>query len=876
MINKLLKRIKMYVMINSIEEDIIYNYLQFLTLDDIPSNLKSEISSKKAINSFEDFLRALDLQQYIEIFNYNILKLEATSSEKKFVNSTLSEIIGIRNKIMHPRLLDFYDFPKLQECFNCISKELSLFSWTNVDFAQNNILPNNDELLKLESKIRLKKSLSVIENLPQDVDFEETSFIGRKKEIGEIKEKLFKKNVHILSIVGEGGIGKTSTTIKLLYELLDDINQPFNLILWTSLKTKTLNKYEFQKIENAITDTSGMYKELYDVVGGNDQQVDIKEYLISLSTKFNILLVLDNLETINSEEVKDFLSRFTENAKVIITSRIGLGEMETRYKLLGLKEEDMLEYFDTLLELYGFKNYFTYDEKLNYAKNELHSNPLAIKWFVRTLSSRKDAKDIKDILSHKDDVVNFCMSNVYEKLSEDAKNLLNVLSVLNKSLTIGELFYFMEVEKGNELKIRKAINDLINSSFIEQTIYNDDSVISVSEFAKEFLLKLDKYDQIRLNNKQKRLFAFEQELASDFNTDPYNIKNYFVSTSEKHKLVSAYYLREALSCYKNKNISECSNLLDIAKRISPNFFACNIVSAFLNSSTNPQRSIEEYEIALNNSTDINETRMIYIHYAKFLLSTNDYNGAIDKLDKAELIKKDEYIVFEKTKILSCCGRFDEAYNCIDSIEFHNIEKNRTARNLFYLRLSDIKRREAEKIDNRNISLKLEKLSECLTTVEKEPDPDEDTLNFIALVLTDMFYVVPNKKVLEIINETFRKYNTNLFKTTNFKRLKKIIREKKSEFPNFNGREELLSYVFDVDSELASLNKGEAIIYNVREDFGFVKNLDYPKGIYFSRFRLDFTPKIGDIIKLGKIIEKKQGFAVEHIEYVSNISKRNNI
>ena len=50
----------------------------------------------------------------------------------------------------------------------------------------------------------------------------------------------------------------------------------------------------------------------------------------------------------------------------------------------------------------------------------------------------------------------------------------------------------------------------------------------------------------------------------------------------------------------------------------------------MNSSTNPQKSIEEYNIALENAKVINETRMIYIHFAKFLLSTNDYNGAIER------------------------------------------------------------------------------------------------------------------------------------------------------------------------------------------------------------------------------------------------------
>lgn len=874
MINNLLNRIKLYVMISSIENDFIDNYLKKLTIESLPSIIIEKAKNNGAKeNNFESILRALDIQSYIEIFNANIIKLNATIDEKDFVNSHLSKTITIRNKIMHPRLLDFYDYPILNECFDKISDYIKNFEWKNVLDAKYNILTNNEELLKLESKVNLNKSQTIIENLPQDVEFAETSFIGRKKEIGEIKEKLFKKNVHVLSIVGEGGVGKTSTTIKLLYDLLDDKNQPFNLILWTSLKTKTLNKYEFERIDDAICSTAAMYNNLYKVIGGNTQEIDTKEYLIKLSEQFNILLVLDNLETINSEEIKDFLSRFTENAKVIITSRIGLGEMESRYKLYGLNDEDVLEYFNTLLELYGCANFFTKEEKIHYAKHEFHSNPLAIKWFVRTLSTKKD---IKLILEHKNDVIDFCMSNVYEQLSDDAKSLLNVLTVLNKSLTIGELFYFLEAENGNELSIRKAINDLINSSFVEQSVFNDESLISISDFAKEFLMKVNKTNQVKLNNKQKELFAFEQEIIMDFNTEPYVIRNFKVDANEKHKIISCYYLRKSLDSFFAKDITTSETLLDLSRRISPNFYGCNIVNAFINASTNPQKSLEEYKISLDNANSNEEIRMIYIHYAKFLLSINDYNGAIDKLNKAEMIRIDNYTIFEKTKVLASCGKFEDAYKSINRLSYEDVKFQEKDRNLYHLRLSDIKRREAERIDTREIYLRIEKYKEALEIIEKEENPDKDTLNYIALLLRDLYNVISNKQVLQIIYETIEKYKYEIFKVSNFNKLKKQIRVDKDYLPAFEGKHELLTYVFDVNSELENLEENEAIVSNVKESYGFVKNKEYPLGIYFSKQSIDFDPKIGDIVSLGEIIEVKKGFTVLDLKFKINILDKYNI
>lgn len=97
-----------------------------------------------------------------------------------------------------------------------------------------------------------------------------------------------------------------------------------------------------------------------------------------IAKQFYTLLVLDNLETINTEDVRDFLDEFTEYGKVIITSRIGLGEMEHRYFLQGLSDSDLLQYVNTLLDLYNKTNYLSQEEKVTYTKEELHSNPLAI------------------------------------------------------------------------------------------------------------------------------------------------------------------------------------------------------------------------------------------------------------------------------------------------------------------------------------------------------------------------------------------------------------------------------------------------------------------------------------------------------------------
>lgn len=197
------KKSEMYEMIIALEADFIENFHNKLKLEDIP---KSVIQSSKLTNDRDPFLsvlRGLDFQAYIEICNANIEKLNFGVIQKDFINKDFIKIIPIRNNVMHPRPLALYDYPILKETFNQIDKILSSMTWTNVLLTRRKIAEHPEELIS--PPINLKKSDRIIENLPAIVDYEETSFIGRRREIGEIKAKLNKNNVHILSIIGDGG-----------------------------------------------------------------------------------------------------------------------------------------------------------------------------------------------------------------------------------------------------------------------------------------------------------------------------------------------------------------------------------------------------------------------------------------------------------------------------------------------------------------------------------------------------------------------------------------------------------------------------------------------------------------------------------------------
>ena len=661
-LSTLSKKAEMYNMIISIEEDFILNFKEKLQIDDIPQKVIAE--AKKVDDENDEFLailRGLNIQSYIETCNANIDKLSIGIGQKRFINTQLTKMIPIRNSIMHPRPLGFFDYTMVKEIFEKIEAELECFTWQTIKKTADTIA-NHPEELKLPPAYS-KKSEKIIENLPSVLDYEDTNFIGRSKEIAEIRAKLKKKNVNVLSVIGEGGVGKTAITLKLLYDMLDDPECDFDVIIWTSLKTNELSDNTFKEIGNSIKTTAEMYEKLSDFLG--EKTIDnTKSFIVELAKNMNTLFVLDNLETINTSDIRDFIDEFCEFGKVLVTSRIGLGEIEHRYKLTGLNEKDVLEYVETLLELYGFNCLYTDDRKKEIFINELHSNPLAIKWFIKCLYSGLSEKEI---LERKEDVINFCMENVYDKLSEDARKVLDVLTIAGVELSFPELVYYLEIDTNDTIKIIKAINELGKCNFIDEYTYRTDKSIVATDFAREFLLlhlSDVKHLRPRFKELKQKLSALGQQLIIRRNENQFSL--FAIGYKGNAELAAANYLNKALD---TKTKEDALGLVNFSQELLPQYYENNLVLAKIHGAGSPLITSQEYENALRYSYTEKQKVRIYMLYSDFLVRLNEYQDALDKLDlAAELDGSIVDIKFQKSKVFCYMGQYNLAEEMLLSID----------------------------------------------------------------------------------------------------------------------------------------------------------------------------------------------------------------
>ena len=857
------KKTIMYAIIRALESDFVELFAARLQIDDIPPELRARSNRVLSeTNEILSYLMGLDIQAYIEISNKNIDKLQITAEQRRFLNTELVKLIPIRNRVMHPRPIEVTDLPITQSISNEICKLFQQFTWNNLTKTLMQI-DNDPSVLQLPP-FSSKKNEKIIENLPAILDFDETSFIGRRREIGDVRDKLKKRNVHVLSIIGDGGVGKTALTIKLLYDMLDEPNCPFELILWVSLKTNELTGYEFKKIEDAITTTAEMYNKLGEFVGLHNHN-DVPSYLIELAQNFNTLLVLDNLETINSSDVKEFIDSFSEFGKVLITSRIGLGEMEHRYRLEGLNSEDVQEYMNILLELYGMPGLLTTDQKNAIAKDELHSNPLAIKWFVKSLYN---CQNVDKVLSHKDDLITFCMSNVYEKLSTQARNILEFIQIANLDLSYGELVYYTDSSVDDMVKLSLAINELIKCNFLDNTKYRTNNLLSITEFASEFLrnqitIPREKTQDVR--DKQKKLTQFIQQLEQKKSSSPASNDTFHFYGSNKNRIVAAYYLSEAVEAVNaKKSTEEALEYANIAKKIAPDYSEVYIVLGLCYANNSPEKARLEYENALGYSQSESETATIHTRYARFLRSNNMYQEAIDHLEIALALNPDDYIaLFELIMSLGWVNKFDRAEQLLHQIDITRLSDKQ--RFEYSMRQADLLRRKADTIPQAQSKDAFVLLKEAYHIISADETKEKRKYDMISSILVSLSHLYLNNEIEDFIIQLLDRHYHDIRNTQRYKRFQEVLSGKITLVSDTN-QEKLLPYIIDTNRVLQHIGNKEGVIIQLHGDYGFMRVNSISAGIYFKASELVDKLKIGDVVTYEKIIKDGKGFMAVDVRF----------
>ena len=587
------------------------------------------------LENIDEVIDYLDFQDTFTILNLNkeFLKKD-TSKYLKEKFQSLSEITPIRNRVMHTRPLiggDFsftYDFVTQLKRTDPIEWKVTIETREKIDKDPSYVLTLKFPINHLEEDIP-----KVSHNLPAP-DFDETGFIGRRQDVDALTKLILSNNV--VSVLGDGGIGKTALAIKVAYDILDMNKKcPFELIIWTSAKTTMLTSKGIEDIHSAITDYTGLISEISETIGGKNKLKEVLEYL----EFFKTLLIIDNLETIQSQEVRDFIREAQTKCNILITSRIGLGELEYPRKLDGLTEAESAKLIREIARIRNSDTLLKLPQKtLVDISAKLYYNPLALKWFVSTVETGIPPHEV---INNKENLLDFCLTNVYEKLSDGAISILKTIRAARKKITNAEIIYLSAYKP---LETRKYLIELFRTTLISREIQDGNNYEEVnyyiSDFAKDFLSKKYPIEKSYIKNNLKKSKELKTGIRQINKVQKHNefALNALVYASQ-NQMISAKFLQEALFFSKNGDYDQALLKIKEAKNIDPNYFEVYRVGAFIKASQGDLLSADEdYQLGLEIAP---ENARLLFYYAQFLMfKLEDIDGALKYAKKVYEQKPD--------------------------------------------------------------------------------------------------------------------------------------------------------------------------------------------------------------------------------------------
>jgi len=276
-------------------------------------------------------------------------------------------------------------------------------------------------------------------NLPQ-IDF--GSFVGRQAEIDQIHRILrpYPYSQHaLITIDGIGGIGKSALALDIAYYYLNDYNllpkeERFDALIWTSAKKSILTadgiKSRYQVLQTipeiftaiAVTlNRGGILKSQL------EEQIELVRNAL---TQSRILLILDNLETVDDEDVLSFLRELPAPTKAIVTTR---HRIDVAYPI-RLREMLWDEGYLLINNECSKKGANLSDDQKKQLYIRAGGVPLAMVWSIAQIGYGFSPDSvILRLASHDSDIARFCFEEIIQGLQKHPPYaLLLALSLFSK------------------------------------------------------------------------------------------------------------------------------------------------------------------------------------------------------------------------------------------------------------------------------------------------------------------------------------------------------------------------------------------------------------------------------------------------------------
>lgn len=296
------------------------------------------------------------------------------------------------------------------------------------------------------------------------------TFIGRADLLQTAKEAIEKDpRIWITNIYGPGGAGKSALASWLAYYYYD--NESFDSIMHLSAKDTELTSTGISRLRPTLFSLENLLDNilhLFEFSEYVNENIDERRNIaITLLSDYSMLLILDNLETVQDGRIMEFVRSLPPETKtkVLLTSRLRSGwEMPVQVK--ELINEEVKEFVNVRIEEMGIEP----PKNINECSEEIHLSsgglPLAIQWMLGKYAITRDLKSIIEKVKSPDSpLLEFSFRNSWSILSAESKEALAVLSIFDDPPTLHT--WAMSLDCSQE-SLEESVQQLTEMTFVTE------------------------------------------------------------------------------------------------------------------------------------------------------------------------------------------------------------------------------------------------------------------------------------------------------------------------------------------------------------------------------------------------------------------------
>ena len=356
-----------------------------------------------------------------------------------------------------------------------LEQQAATFGVMAPPYVVTQVAEYRQKIAELEARLRPSSSRTAEgsrHNLPRR-DYER--FIGRQQEQAEVRRLIGPHNrAFVISIEGIGGIGKSSLALECAYSFVDQYAQlpedeRFDAIVWVSAKRTYLTPDGIQKRQQVFRTLGDVFAAIARVLDypaitrapAAEQRVLAEQTLREQRT----LLILDNLETVDDDDLLDFLHELPEPTKALVTTRYRI-PMARPIRLSGVEQSDALL---LIAEEAQRRNVALTPADQERLWNATGGVPLAIVWSIGLMDMGGSVESVLHRLSSSEsDIARFCFEeSVAQVRGKHAHKLLLALALFVSSAardTLGQIAGLDANPHSRDL----GLADLVRLSLVNQ------------------------------------------------------------------------------------------------------------------------------------------------------------------------------------------------------------------------------------------------------------------------------------------------------------------------------------------------------------------------------------------------------------------------